>query len=72
MNNTKIQYQLDFCINIVQQLNYLRAWICKKHKKMGKTCLYPIVIETDKNNIELYNSIYYKYIVLNMNMQSWG
>lgn len=39
---------------------------------MGKTCLYPIVIETDKNNIELYNSIYYKYIVLNMNMQSWG
>jgi len=39
---------------------------------MGKTYLYPIVIESDKNNIELYNLIYYKYIVLNMNMQSWG
>jgi len=39
---------------------------------MGKTCFYPIVIESDKNNIELYNLIYYKYIVLNMNMQSWG
>ena len=39
---------------------------------MGKTYLYPIVIESDKNNIELYNLIYYKYIVLNMNMQSRG